>query len=86
MQRMQTLLDHLGPAASRSFSDSGICLQKTAGAGATFGAAGVAPRRMVERADDIVIVSALRTPIGKAKRGSFKVRICTYQFTQKSVL
>ncbi|XP_072029217.1 3-ketoacyl-CoA thiolase B, peroxisomal-like isoform X2 [Amphiura filiformis] len=74
MQRMQTLLGHLGPTTNRSLLDAAgtnISLHTTAAGGSSVGV-GAAPRLMVERGDDVVVVSALRTPIGKAKRGSFK--------------
>ncbi len=78
MQRMQTLLGHLGPAAAASVS-----LHTTAAAGTSVVAP--SPRQMVESGDDIVVVSARRTPIGKAKRGSFKVfQVKIHMMTQKT--
>lgn len=73
---MQTLVGHLGPKTNIITQATAAAGHEAPGtAGATVGVGGgVAPRprQMVERADDVVVVSALRTPLGKAKRGSFK--------------
>eukprot|EP00897_Mesotaenium_endlicherianum_P001829 jgi/Mesen1/1674/ME000137S00587 len=62
--RQQVLLDHLRPALHTGASDllSSPC---AAGDSAPY-------ERTTDFSDDVVIVSALRTPICKAKRGSFK--------------
>ena len=59
MERLKVVSNHVNPASSWSV--------------ATRGVAGQEAPRFANNPDDIVVVAAKRTPIGKAKRGSFKV-------------
>ena len=59
MERISVMFNHLS-------SNNDVVFNQTA--------SGTIPR-FKDTPEDIVIVSALRTPIGKAKRGSFKVNI-----------
>ena len=57
MERLTVMFNHLS-------SNNDVTLHQTANSSLP---------RFKDSPDDVVIVSALRTPIGKAKRGSFKV-------------
>ncbi|KAI8515478.1 3-ketoacyl-CoA thiolase, peroxisomal [Branchiostoma belcheri] len=60
MERMQAIFGHLsGPNRVQNSASSTLTQNQVKG-------------RFAESEDDVVIVSALRTPIGKAGRGSFK--------------
>lgn len=58
MERLKVVSNHVNPASSWSVASRGVAGQE-------------APR-FANNPDDIVVVAAKRTPIGKAKRGSFK--------------
>ncbi|XP_054767960.2 3-ketoacyl-CoA thiolase B, peroxisomal-like [Lytechinus pictus] len=76
MHRMNAILSHLSRGIQHGSSAAGTtarlhsCTPALAAAGVTSQRRAVAERR--KNADDVVVCSALRTPIGKAKKGSFK--------------
>ena len=76
MNRLEAITGHL-TVSKRSATPCVVpCETSAAGASAAGAVAGTSwvPARAPLQ-DDVVVVCAKRTPIGKAKRGSFKVRI-----------
>lgn len=59
-QRVERIVGHLSPSSKPAELTTGLASK--AGSAASD--------------DDVVIVSALRTPIGRGKRGNLKVRVC----------
>lgn len=59
-QRVERIVGHLSPSSKPAELTTGLASK--AGSAASD--------------DDVVIVSALRTPIGRGKRGNLKVRFC----------
>ncbi|XP_030845967.1 3-ketoacyl-CoA thiolase A, peroxisomal [Strongylocentrotus purpuratus] len=76
MHRMNALLGHLSRGIQHGSPAAGTaarlhnCTPTLAAAGGTVQRRAVAERK--KNTDDVVVVSALRTPIGKARKGSFK--------------
>ncbi|XP_038044484.1 3-ketoacyl-CoA thiolase B, peroxisomal-like [Patiria miniata] len=70
MNRLQTITGHLAVPPQRPTSVNVVPRETAAASGAGVGTSWVPAR--APRHDDVVVVCAKRTPIGKAKRGSFK--------------